>query len=248
MKSKYWAKKTYRKFDPVKYDQDRFVGPAGGMIDEVEKEAVLDLLCSYFPQVRKRKKSLKVLNVACGTGRLTVFLKEKLQKADITGLDINSNMLSLAIDKAKKGKKKIKFLVGDIYNLPFADSKFDALVGLRFSMHLPRMEKVLKELSRVIKKEGVVVFDIFNLDSLLRLGMFGRLPKVNLIYKLEEISKKASRAGLRLEDKKGVLLLGESVLRKCPEDLLPLLSFSLRPPIYFSGLATKLVLSFKKIK
>lgn len=239
-KDKYWAKKVYQRIDPAEYEEKRFSGPAGEIIDEIEKSSVLELLSGHSP--------LNILDAACGTGRLTIFLKEKLNgKVRITGLDISPKMLNLAKEKTK-ALKGINFIEGDIYNLPFFDNKFDAVVGLRFSMHLPEIEIALKEVSRVVKKGGLVVFDTWNFDSLLRLKEDDRLPEERGVYKIKEIIKKAQEVNLKLEGKKGILLLGETVLRKCPAKLLPLLYFSLNPVPPFSNLATKLTLSFKKTK
>lgn len=239
MKDKYWAKKVYQKMDPVEYEEKRFSGPAGEIIDEVEKSSVLELLLGHFP--------LNILDVACGTGRLSIFLKEKLnEKINLTGLDISPQMLDLARKKAKIFGKGINFIEGDIYRLPFDDNQFDAVVGLRFSMHMPEIETALKELSRVVKKGGLVIFDVWNFDSLLRLKKRDCLPEERGIYKIEKMIKKAREVNLELEGKKGILLLGETVLRKCPSKLLPLLYFTLFPVPPFSNLATKLTLCFRK--
>jgi len=247
MKDKYWAKRAYQKTNPVEYEEKRFSGPAGEIIDRIEKSSVLELLLKYYPVAQRGEKALEILDVACGTGRLSLFLKEKLnEKINITGLDISPKMLTLARRKAKKAKTGISFIEGDIYHLPFAENQFDAVVGLRFSMHLPEIETVLKELSRVVKKGGLIIFDFFNFRSLLRLRKFGFLPKERGIYRLGEIVEKGQRVNLRMEDKRGILLFGETILRRCPPKLLPLLSFTFYPSAPFSNLATKLVVRFRK--
>ncbi len=244
MKAKYWARETYSKINPVEYTLHRFTSPSGRLIDDAEKKSVLNLL---FSSGINNKRKLKILDVATGPGRLAFFLEEHLEKAEITGVDINENMLRRAKQIAQKNDSKVKFVKGDIYNLPFQNSRFDVVVGLRFSMHLPRINKAIEEFSRVLKDDGILIFDIFNYRSILRLKLGNMEKKDCGYYKIEEITKTALNYGLKRLEHKGILFFGETLLRQFPDELLFLLSPLIYPPKLMEDFSSKLVLCFKKL-
>lgn len=97
-----------------------------------------------------------ILDVACGTGDLSIELQQHA-KAKVIGTDFCRPMLAVAADKNAKNHLSIPYLEGDGMNLSFADETFDAVTiafGLRnFSNWLDG----LKELRRVTKKGGKLV-------------------------------------------------------------------------------------------
>jgi len=96
-------------------------------------------------------KGAAVLDVACGTGDLSIGLFENLG-ASVTGVDFCGPMLELARRKAPQ----ISFIEADALRLPFDDGSFDAATiafGLR---NLSSVEDGLKELWRVLKPGGWV--------------------------------------------------------------------------------------------
>lgn len=97
-----------------------------------------------------------ILDVACGTGDLSIELQQHA-RAKVIGTDFCRPMLAVAADKNAKNHLSIPYLEGDGMNLSFADETFDAVTiafGLRnFSNWLDG----LKELRRVTKKGGKLV-------------------------------------------------------------------------------------------
>ncbi|HKG14178.1 MAG TPA: class I SAM-dependent methyltransferase, partial [Pyrinomonadaceae bacterium] len=67
----------------------------------------------------------RVLDVACGTGDLSLVLAEA-GPAQVIGLDFCRPMLEIARRKAVEGSRPIPFVEGDALRLPFADETFDA--------------------------------------------------------------------------------------------------------------------------
>ncbi len=100
------------------------------------------------------KKDARALDVACGTGDLSLALAERTG-ARIVGSDFCRPMLEIAARKAAATKAtEIPFVEGDALRLPFTDSSFDAVTiafGLR---NLSSVETGLKELWRVLKPGG----------------------------------------------------------------------------------------------
>lgn len=244
---KYWAKEKYSQIDPFDYERQRFKTRAGELIDLTEKQAILGLLKKYS-QIRE-KKNFKILDVATGSGRLAFFLEKNLNQTEITGVDINENMLERAQELAQENNSQVKFVKGDIYNLPFKDNQFDAIVGLRFSMHLPQIDKVIKEFLRVLKSGGILIFDIFNYQSILRLKLLNSHNNKEEcgFYTIGEITRITKSYKFKLQGYKGILFFGETLLRKFPDKLLFLLSPIINPPKLIERFSTKLVLCFKKL-
>jgi demethylmenaquinone methyltransferase/2-methoxy-6-polyprenyl-1,4-benzoquinol methylase len=91
----------------------------------------------------------KVLDVACGTGDLSIAIFENIG-ARVTGIDFCRPML----ERAARKPSQVAFVEGDALQLPFGDGVFDAVTiafGLR---NLSSVEQGLNELRRVLKPNG----------------------------------------------------------------------------------------------
>ena len=94
----------------------------------------------------------RVLDVACGTGDLSLTLFE-ITGAGVVGTDFCRPMLAIA---AGKTSGRIRLIEGDALDLPFRDGTFDVVTiafGLR---NLSNVESGIAELSRVVKPGGWV--------------------------------------------------------------------------------------------
>lgn len=101
-------------------------------------------------------KNKNVLDLGCGPGIHAKILTKK--GAKVIGID-NSNV---SIEIAKKESPKSKFFVGDIEKLPFNSKKFDIVFSAMVIGHLKNWNKTFKEVNRVLKKNGIFVFSIYN--------------------------------------------------------------------------------------
>ena len=61
----------------------------------------------------------RVLDLACGTGTLTILLKKTVPQAEVVGLDGDSQILEIAETKARKAGVEIRFEKGMSFDLPF---------------------------------------------------------------------------------------------------------------------------------
>ena len=98
----------------------------------------------------------KVLDVACGTGDLSLELN-KDAKAKIIGTDFCRPMLAIAQEKTGKKGASVPYVEADGMNLSFADETFDAVTiawGLR---NFPNWKNGLIELRRVLKTGGRLI-------------------------------------------------------------------------------------------
>jgi SAM-dependent methyltransferase len=94
----------------------------------------------------------RVLDVACGTGNTAIPAAQA--GADVTGVDIATNLLEQARARADAEGLKIQFDEGDAEILPYPDNSFDVVVTMYGAMFAPRPELVSKELVRVCKPGG----------------------------------------------------------------------------------------------
>ena len=101
-----------------------------------------------------------VLDVACGSGLVSCELAKVAHH--ITGIDITPAMIEQAnLLKQEKNLNNIKYEIGDVSHLPYADASF-SLVATRYSFHhLVDPSSVLSEMKRVCMLKGrVVVIDV----------------------------------------------------------------------------------------
>jgi demethylmenaquinone methyltransferase/2-methoxy-6-polyprenyl-1,4-benzoquinol methylase len=102
------------------------------------------------------RKDAVVLDVACGTGDLSVELQTNAT-AKIIGTDFCRPMLEIAAEKNERGNVSIPYIEADALSLPFTDASFNAVTiafGLR---NLANWKDGLRELLRVLKPDGKLV-------------------------------------------------------------------------------------------
>ncbi|MCH9743327.1 MAG: class I SAM-dependent methyltransferase [Gammaproteobacteria bacterium] len=122
----------------------------------------------------KKNKVKSVLDLSTGTGSQALYLSRL--GYDIVGVDINSKMLSIAKSKLKRSDKNIKFIKGDMRTKKVG--KFDAVITIFNAIgHLTRSDfsLSLKNIYANLKPGGIYIFDIFNLNYLLKDNNITRL-------------------------------------------------------------------------
>ena len=150
MNKKQWYELLFENYGQ-KYDTESFVQGTVGECDFIENELRSD-------------KSLKILDVGCGTGRHTIELSKR--GYDVTGIDLSESQLARAREKAANNKLKIDFQNKDARNLPFED-EFDVAIML-CEGGFPLMEtdemnyEILKNVTKSLKKHGKFIFTTLN--------------------------------------------------------------------------------------
>jgi ubiquinone/menaquinone biosynthesis methyltransferase len=103
----------------------------------------------------------RALDLACGTGDLAFAVAS--HGASVVGLDVTYRMVQLA--SLKPAARDVRFVVGDMGQLPFATGRFDLATtgyGLR---NVPEIETAIREIHRVLRPGGVLVSLDFNRPS-----------------------------------------------------------------------------------
>ncbi|MBM3254402.1 MAG: class I SAM-dependent methyltransferase [Candidatus Omnitrophica bacterium] len=92
-----------------------------------------------------------ILDIGCGGGNVGTKIIDKAEY--IVNLDISFNALLHA--RKKFGFKKSRYINGDVIVLPFREGSFDIVVGYCTLHHIEDIDAAAKEISRVLKKDGL---------------------------------------------------------------------------------------------
>ena len=84
---------------------------------------------------------LSILDLGCGEGYYSGYIKNHNETLDMIGLDISK----VAIRYASKRYKDINFCVASAYNLPFEDGTFDILLRVYAPSSVTELQRVIKE-------------------------------------------------------------------------------------------------------
>jgi len=150
MNKKQWYEALFENYGE-KYDNEIFTKGTLGECDFIETEL-------------KSDKSLKILDVGCGTGRHAIELSKRGYL--ITGIDLSESQLTRAREKAEKDHLIIDFQQQDARNLPFKDD-FDVAIML-CEGGFPLMEtdemnyEILKSVSNSLRVCGKFIFTTLN--------------------------------------------------------------------------------------
>lgn len=154
----------------------------------------------------------KILDIGCADGTMTKFILERSGAELVVGIDV----LQSSVDYARKRfkGKKLKFLVADAGKLPFQNNEFDAVFCLDSIEHFFDPEKVVREIRRVLKKNGYLVILVHTNNPLFRIIWFfwentkGWVWKGTHVQKFkgEQLRKLIKDAGLEMIVEKKFLL------------------------------------------
>jgi ubiquinone/menaquinone biosynthesis C-methylase UbiE len=104
-----------------------------------------------------------ILEIACGTGRVTRHLLNKLPAdGKLIATDLNTDMIAVA--KTIVTGEKIEWKVADAQELPFSDDSFDHIICQFGIMFFPDKPKAMAEAYRVLQPGGKYIFNVW--DSL----------------------------------------------------------------------------------
>ncbi|MBS3149122.1 methyltransferase domain-containing protein [Candidatus Woesearchaeota archaeon] len=133
---------------------------------ELEDYTSLQIIRFLHNTFQKYKIST-VLDFTCGTGAQTIPLTKRGYK--VTACDINTKMMEMAKRKAKG--LSIDFHQGDLRKSYIGN--FDAVIAIFNAIgHLSKKDFniAVKNVSRNLKDQGIFIFDIFNLDFMIKGG------------------------------------------------------------------------------
>lgn len=100
----------------------------------------------------------QVLDIGCGTGEEVRAMAGLVAPGGlVTGLDYSQVMIDEAEQRSQGSQLPIRFMQGNIHDLPFADNSLDRCRADRAFMHLEAPEQALAEMLRVTRPGGYIL-------------------------------------------------------------------------------------------
>ena len=135
---------VYKKWASI-YDKDNY-----DLLGTVSQPNSVQIFHKYIVD-----KNQKIIDVGCGTGLVGLEL-QKLGYTNFDGIDISKDMIDIAIDRGYKA-----LFLGNLNDsLPIESDSYDAALCVGVFTHGHVGPGRLKELSRIVKSDGLVCFTI----------------------------------------------------------------------------------------
>jgi SAM-dependent methyltransferase len=140
-------------------DKITLLPPAGS---SVYSDVLLQL---RLDMVARLAVNAKVLDLCCGSGDHLLFFADSIQE----GIGFDYSAPFLLRGTALRDERKIdnvNFLQGNARKLPFKKNYFELIYSFSSLYHVPKVDQVIGEASRILKTGGMFIFDLGNLYSL----------------------------------------------------------------------------------
>ncbi len=122
------------------------LAPKWDSLEIIKDEHIIEL----FDQIGI-KEGDKIIDVGCGTGRVT-YLLHSFSKSNVIGIDISSNMIEIAKEKYKN-EDYASFICDDFVNYNF-EEKFDLIVIYNAFPHFLDVEKLSDAMKDNLNENG----------------------------------------------------------------------------------------------
>lgn len=114
----------------------------------------------FFDRYIRNWQDLKVLDVGCGGGFTCEFIAKK--GAFVSGIDQSQKCIIKAEEHANNSECKINYIQGLAEEIPFRNSTFDIVTCVDVLEHVANLPQTVSEIHRVLKPNGLFLFDTIN--------------------------------------------------------------------------------------
>ncbi len=129
-------------------------------------------------------KPSSIIDLGCGKGRITQFIKQTFPDAAVCGMDINEqNLVDFPND--------IDTAVGGLLKIPMPDESFDFALCVEALSHTVDVENALVEMARILSPGGTLLVIDKNIES----PVFMKMVGWEQWFSLDKLAKVALRAG-----------------------------------------------------
>lgn len=137
------------------------------LYDELMQEAPYEEWQNFTEEIfnQSRKNINSVLDLGCGTGKITMMLASNKYK--MTGIDMSSDMLAYAQQNASEKQLSIQWIKQDIRELN-GFSNQDAVISycdvINYVTTKEELLTVFKRVKKSLNKDGLFIFDVHSID------------------------------------------------------------------------------------
>lgn len=128
-------------------------------LQDIDYNAFVDYYEKIFEKFGKKPKL--VLDLACGTGNITIPMAKR--GYDMIGLDLSCEMLNIARDKSMSEGLDILFLNQDMTEMELygtVDAIVCALDGINYITEPEDLKRVFRLVKNYLNPDGIMIFDI----------------------------------------------------------------------------------------
>lgn len=115
----------------------------------------------YYEVLKYIKPGNLVLDLACGNGYGTNILGSVANNVKVIGGDISEDTLAICRKRYSKAEN-LEFKFIDATKIDYPDNYFDVIASFETIEHTTKYEQMVKELSRVLKKGGILLLSTPN--------------------------------------------------------------------------------------
>ncbi|KLO16896.1 S-adenosyl-L-methionine-dependent methyltransferase [Schizopora paradoxa] len=129
---------------------------------ETLDEAEVLMLESYCEKAQL-KDGLRVLDLGCGWGSLSLFLAQKYPNSHITGLSNSRSQREYILNTAReRGLENVEVITADLNYHEFPSNiKFDRIISIGALEHMKNYDALMTKISTWLHDEALLFIDIF---------------------------------------------------------------------------------------
>ncbi len=145
----------------------------------------------------------QIIEIGCGGGIFSEYITSHGYK--VLGVDISEGAINIAKEHARITNVKVDYQVASVYQLPFEDESFYVVIYSDFLEHLEDLVTAIYEMSRILKKGGLFIFDTISrnescVTNFMKLEAEGIIPAGTheplLFVQPEELESLANNCGI----------------------------------------------------
>ncbi len=122
-----------------------------------------------FDQLSEIDPNSKILELGSGNGQLWMKNIQRINESwDVTLSDFSPGMLG-KLKKCLENQTSFQFEIIDAQMIPFSANSFDVVIANHMLYHVPNLEKVLLEVRRILRSDGVFFATTMGLRNMLEL-------------------------------------------------------------------------------
>jgi len=167
--------KCYKERMNIK-SSEKFVSNRAGL-----SMRTLKLLEGYIKQ-----DGMDILDVGADVGISVINFSELLPKSRVIGIEPDEYFVEKAKKNIKNAKSRAKVVKGDGTDMPFEDNSFDLVLCEQVIEHVKDKEAIIKEMHRVLRKEGILFASIpnktFPIESHCKFPVIHWLPRCVFLF------------------------------------------------------------------